>query len=76
MTRLEGTANVPTGMEHSPRSRSDTVRQQTQDEADQLRQHIYTLEVEVAHLNTQVDIYRHTPKRIVLISHGWVEPSS
>lgn len=76
VTRLEGAASALAGTERFLRLQNDAVRQQTQNEADQLRQRIRTLEAEVAHLNAQIDAYRRTPERTAPVSRGWVKPSS
>ncbi|CAJ0772336.1 MAG: DNA-binding protein [Ralstonia sp.] len=76
VTRLEGAASALAGTERFLRLQNDAVRQQTQNEADQLRQRIRTLEAEVAQLNAQIDAYRRTPERTAPVSRGWVKPSS
>jgi len=76
VTRLEGAASALAGTERFLRLQNDAVRQQTQNEADQLRQRIRTLEAEVAQLNAQIDAYRRTPERNAPVSRGWVKPSS
>lgn len=76
VTRLEGAASALAGTERFLRLQNDAVRQQTQNEADQLRQRIRTLEAEVAQLNAQIDAYRRTAERAAPVSRGWVKPSS
>ncbi|NMV37924.1 DNA-binding protein [Ralstonia insidiosa] len=76
VTRLEGAASALAGTERFLRLQNDAVRQQTQNEADQLRQRIRTLEAEVTQLRTQIDAYRRAPERAAPVSRGWVKPSS
>lgn len=76
VTRLEGAASALAGTERFLRLQNDAVRQQTQNEADQLRQRIRALEAEVAQLRTQIDAYRRAPERTAPVSRGWVKPSS
>ncbi|MCO5400589.1 DNA-binding protein [Ralstonia soli] len=75
VTRLEGAASALAGTERFLRLQNDAVRQQTQNEADQLRQRIRTLEAEVTQLRTQIDAYRRAPERTAPVSRGWVKPS-
>ena len=76
VTRLEGAASALAGTERFLRLQNDAVRQQTQNEADQLRQRIRTLEAEVTQLRAQIDAYRRAPERVAPVSRGWVKPSS
>lgn len=76
VTRLEGAASALAGTERFLRLQNDAVRQQTQNEADQLRQRIRTLEAEVTQLRAQIDAYRRAPERTAPVSRGWVKPSS
>ncbi|CAJ0810377.1 MULTISPECIES: DNA-binding protein [Ralstonia] len=76
VARLEGAASALAGTERFLRLQNDAVRQQTQTEADQLRQRIRTLEAEVTQLRTQIDAYRRVPERSAPVSRGWVKPSS
>ncbi|KHK57732.1 DNA-binding protein [Ralstonia sp. A12] len=76
VTRLEGAASALAGTERFLRLQNDAVRQQTQSEADQLRQRIRALEAEVTQLRTQIDAYRRTPERAAPVVRGWVKPSS
>lgn len=63
VSRLEGAANTLAGTERFLRLQNDAVRQQTQNEAEQLRQRIRVLEAEVAQLRTQIEAYRRAPER-------------
>lgn len=76
VARLEGAASALAGTERFLRLQNDAVRQQTQNEAEQLRQRIRTLEAEVAQLRTQLDAYRRMPERAAPVSRGWVKPAS
>lgn len=76
VARLEGAASALAGTERFLRLQNDAVRQQTQNEADQLRQRIRTLEAEVTQLRAQIDAYRRAPERTAPVSRGWVKPSS
>ena len=76
VARLEGAASALAGTERFLRLQNDAVRQQTQNEAEQLRQRIRTLEAEVAQLRAQIDAYRRAPERAAPVSRGWVKPSS
>jgi len=77
VSRLEGAASALAGTERFLRLQNDAVRQQTQNEADQLRQRIRTLEAEVTQLHAQIDAYRRAPERTAApVSRGWVKPSS
>lgn len=76
VSRLEGAASALAGTERFLRLQNDAVRQQTQNEADQLRQRIRTLEAEVSQLRAQIDAYRRAPERAAPVSRGWVKPSS
>jgi cell division protein FtsB len=64
------------GTERFLRLQNDAVRQQTQNEAEQLRQRIRVLEAEVAQLRAQIEAYRRAPERAAPVSRGWVKPSS
>jgi len=75
VSRLEGAASALAGTERFLRLQNDAVRQQTQNEADQLRQRIRTLEAEVSQLRAQIDAYRRAPERAAPVSRGWVKPS-
>ncbi|WP_439894337.1 DNA-binding protein (plasmid) [Ralstonia sp. 25C] len=75
VSRLEGAASALAGTERFLRLQNDAVRQQTQNEADQLRQRIRTLEAEVTQLRAQIDAYRRAPERAAPVSRGWVKPS-
>ena len=75
VSRLEGAASALAGTERFLRLQNDAVRQQTQNEADQLRQRIRTLEAEVLQLRAQIDAYRRAPERAAPVSRGWVKPS-
>lgn len=63
VSRLEGAANALAGTERFLRLQNDAVRQQTQNEAEQLRQRIRVLEAEVVQLRTQIEAYRRAPER-------------
>ncbi|WP_296223785.1 DNA-binding protein [Ralstonia sp. UBA689] len=76
VSRLEGAASALAGTERFLRLQNDAVRQQTQNEAEQLRQRIRTLEAEVTQLRIQIDAYRRAPERSAPVSRGWVKPSS
>ncbi|CAH0443114.1 DNA-binding protein [Ralstonia pseudosolanacearum] len=76
VSRLEGAANALAGTERFLRLQNDAVRQQTQNEAEQLRQRIRVLEAEAAQLRTQIEAYRRAPERGAPVSRGWVKPSS
>lgn len=76
VARLEGAASALAGTERFLRLQNDAVRQQTQNEADQLRLRIRTLEAEVTQLRAQIDAYRRAPERTTPVSRGWVKPSS
>ncbi|CAH0446937.1 DNA-binding protein [Ralstonia syzygii] len=76
VSRLEGAANALAGTERFLRLQNDAVRQQTQSEAEQLRQRIRALEAEVVQLRTQIEAYRRAPERGAPVSRGWVKPSS
>lgn len=75
VARLEGAASALAGTERFLRLQNDAVRQQTQNEADQLRQRIRALEAEVSQLRAQIDAYRRAPERAAPVSRGWVKPS-
>ncbi len=76
VSRLEGAASALAGTERFLRLQNDAVRQQTQNEADQLRQRIRALEAEVSQLRAQIDAYRRAPERAAPVSRGWVKPAS
>ncbi|QHB56440.1 DNA-binding protein (plasmid) [Ralstonia solanacearum] len=76
VSRLEGAANALAGTERFLRLQNDAVRQQTQNETEQLRQRIRALEAEAVQLRTQVEAYRRAPERGAPVSRGWVKPSS
>ncbi|MFP4591759.1 DNA-binding protein [uncultured Ralstonia sp.] len=76
VSRLEGAADALAGTERFLRLQNDAVRQQTQNEAEQLRQRIRVLEAEVAQLRAQIEAYRRAPERAAPVSRGWVKPSS
>lgn len=76
VSRLEGAASALAGTERFLRLQNDAVRQQTQNEAEQLRQRIRTLEAEVTQLRAQIDAYRRAPERTAPALRGWVKPSS
>ncbi len=75
VSRLEGAADALAGTERFLRLQNDAVRQQTQNEAEQLRQRIRALEAEVVQLRAQIDAYRRAPERGAPVSRGWVKPS-
>ncbi|WP_247568519.1 DNA-binding protein [Ralstonia solanacearum] len=74
-SRLEGAADALAGTERFLRLQNDAVRQQTQNEAEQLRQRIRALEAEAVQLRTQLEAYRRAPERSAPVSRGWVKPS-
>ncbi len=75
VSRLEGAADALAGTERFLRLQNDAVRQQTQNEAEQLRQRIRALEAEAVQLRTQLEAYRRAPERSAPVSRGWVKPS-
>lgn len=75
VSRLEGAADALAGTERFLRLQNDAVRQQTQNEAEQLRQRIRALEAEAVQLRTQLEAYRRAPEQSAPVSRGWVKPS-